>query len=142
MGFATVNDMQVQSGNEVKAVLAPYETKERFGPGRTLFREGEEPLGVYFLHDGEVDLIFASRLGQSKPLRVANPGQILGLSCIVSGKPHDCSATLRSNATIGFIDRETFRQVLDEKPELWFPVLETISSDISACWDCMRSLKC
>jgi CRP-like cAMP-binding protein len=126
----------------VAEALAPFETKERFGPGRTLFREGEEPLGVYFLHEGEVDLVFASRLGNSKPLRVASPGQILGLSCVVSNKPHDCSATSRSNATVGFIDKDRFTALLQERPALWLTVLQTISSDIAACWDCMRALKC
>ncbi|HUP50296.1 MAG TPA: cyclic nucleotide-binding domain-containing protein, partial [Thermoanaerobaculia bacterium] len=80
----------------VADLLAPFERPESVRPGSVLFREGEEPRGVYLVRDGQFDLIFASRLGDSKPLRTATSGQILGLSCVVSNRPHDCSATARS----------------------------------------------
>jgi CRP-like cAMP-binding protein len=120
--------------------LAPYERIERWPAGALLFREGERPRGVYFLHSGEVDLLFSSRAGEAKPLLVAEAGQLLGVSCVVSGRPHDCSATARTGCVTGFIDRETFLRVLDEQPALWFTVLQMISSDINSCWDCMRTL--
>jgi CRP-like cAMP-binding protein len=127
----------------VTDVLAPLERSSRIDAGDVLFREGEEPRGVYFVHDGRFDLVFSSRAGEAKPLRTADTGQILGLSCIVSNRPHDCSATAKSEATVGFIPKDDFQKVLDTNPQLWMTVLQMISSDISACWDCMRSLgKC
>jgi CRP/FNR family transcriptional regulator, polysaccharide utilization system transcription regulator len=127
----------------VADVLAPLERPSKIDAGDVLFREGDEPRGVYFVHDGRFDLVFSSRGGDAKPLRTADTGQILGLSCIVSNRPHDCSATARCEAMVGFIPKDEFQQVLDSNPQLWLTVLQMISSDISACWDCMRSLgKC
>lgn len=124
----------------VTEVLAPYEKAQTIPRGQILFREGEEPRGVYFLHSGQVDLVFAARNGDAKTLRVADDGQLLGLSCVVSRRPHDCTATTKSQCVVGFIERDTFQRLLDEKPNLWFTVLQLISADVNACWDCMRAL--
>ncbi len=124
----------------ITETLAPYEKSELIPRGQLLFREGEEPRGLYFLHSGQADLLFASRTGDTKTLRVAEAGQILGLSCIVSRRPHDCTATAKTQCTVGFIDRQTFQRLLEERPGLWFTVLQLISADVNACWDCMRAL--
>jgi len=124
----------------IAAVLAPFEEVQSVARGQILFREGEEPLGVFFLHSGQVDLVFASETGDSKTLRVACDGQILGLSSVVSRRPHDCTATAKSGATVGFIPRAVFQRLLDEQPTLWLNVLQFISADVNACWDCMRTL--
>ena len=127
-------------GTTVLQSLAPYELIETWPAGIVLFREAEDPAGVYVLLSGEVDLVFASRAGLMKPLRIAGAGQILGLSCIVSGRPHDCSATTRTSAVTGFIPKTTFLDLLDKNPPLWFSVLQMISSEINSCYDCMRTL--
>lgn len=127
-------------GTTVLQTLAPYEMIETWPAGIPLFRESEDPSGVYVLLSGDVDLVFASRAGVVRPLRLAGAGQILGLSCIVSGRPHDCSATTRTTAVTGFIPKATFLKLLDENPALWFSVLQMISSEINSCYDCMRSL--
>lgn len=125
----------------VAEALAPYETIDAIPAGRTLFREGAEPNGVYYLHSGAIDMCFASpRSGETKSLLIAQPGQILGLTSIVSGRPHDCTATTRTPVITGFVDRQRFLRLLDEQPALWLTVLRLISSNINDCWDCMRSL--
>jgi CRP-like cAMP-binding protein len=120
--------------------LAPYETVEAWPSGKLLFRESEVPRGVYVLLSGEVDLLFSSRTGQARPLRIATSGHILGLSCVVSGRPHDCSATTRTSCVTGFIAKEKLTTLLDENPALWFSVLQILSSEINSCYDCMRTL--
>lgn len=125
----------------VETALSPFESVQTLPGKKVLFREGDTPQGVWFLHDGEVDLVFASpRSGEAKALLVAEPGQLLGLTCIVSGRAHDCTATTRTPSVAGFIDRERFLKLLDQQPALWLSVLQMISTNINACWDCMRSL--
>lgn len=132
----------VETYNSVVAdQLAPYETIEVWPEGQMLFREGSQPEGIYFLHSGEVDLCFSSpRSGEARSLLIAGPGEILGLTCVVSGRSHDSSATTRGSCITGFVDRTRFLRLLDEQPALWLTVLRMISTNISACWDCMRSL--
>jgi CRP-like cAMP-binding protein len=124
----------------VAETLAPFETVEVWPAEKVLFREGTSPAGVYFLHAGEVDLCFSGKNGEAKSLLVADAGQILGLTSVMSGRAHDCSATTRSASVTGFVQKDRFLRLLDEKPGLWLTVLRMISKDINACWDCMRSL--
>jgi CRP-like cAMP-binding protein len=125
----------------VAETLSPLEKIEAWPAGKMLFREGTQPDGVYFLHEGEVDLYFSSpRSGEARSLLVADAGQILGLTCVVSGRTHDCSATTRSACITGFVEKNQFLRLLDENPTLWLTVLRMISSNINACWDCMRAL--
>lgn len=133
-------DLLQTEGTTVLQSLAPYELIETWPAGIVLFRESEDPAGVYVLLSGDVDLVFASRAGVVKPLRIAGAGQILGLSCVVSGRAHDCSATTRTSAVTGFIPKTSFLKLLDENPPLWFSVLQMISSEINSCYDCMRTL--
>lgn len=119
--------------------LALYERLEQIPPGTSLFHEGDAPLGVYYLHAGEVDLRMAARDGE-RSLLTARPGQLLGLTCVVSGRAHDCSATTRTTCITGFIDKKTFLRLLDEKPSLWLSVLQMISANVNQCWECMRAL--
>ena len=122
----------------IETSLADHETLVRFRPGETLFREGDEPQGVYVLHSGSVQLLFASKNGSAKPLREAQPGQILGLSCVVTQRPHDCTATAAEPSEVAFISRDEFLRTLDDSPAVWFSVLRVLSSEVNAAYDDMR----
>jgi len=125
----------------VAEILAPYEKIEALPPGRPLFCEGAQAEGVYYLHSGEVDLRFSSpKTGAAKSLLLAGEGELLGLTSVMSGRGYDCSATTRTACVAGFVEKNRFFRLLDEKPALWLTVLRLISANISACWECMRNL--
>jgi len=116
------------------------ERLEHRAAGETLFIEGEVPAGVYVLHAGDVELVFAPREGEPKPLRVVNPGRILGLSSVVMQHPHDCSAIARTECEVGFVEREEFLRSLEKTPAIWLSVLRMLSTDVNAVYDDMRAL--
>ena len=124
----------------IETALAEHETLVRFRTGETLFREGEQPRGVYVLHSGTVHLLFASKNGSAKPLRETRPGQILGLSCVVTQRPHDCTATAAEPCEVAFIERNEFLRTLDTSPAVWFSVLRVLSSEVNAAYDDMRTI--
>jgi CRP/FNR family transcriptional regulator, cyclic AMP receptor protein len=122
----------------IETTLAENETLIRFRTGETLFREGEQPRGVYVLHSGTVHLMFSGKTGAAKPLREAHPGQILGLSCVVGKRLHDCTATAVEPCEVAFIERDEFLRTLDDSPTVWFSVLRVLSSEVNAAYDDMR----
>jgi CRP/FNR family transcriptional regulator len=113
----------------------------RRGPGEVIFRESEAARGVYVVHSGEIDLVFHERDGQRRLLHVDDPGRILGLSAVVSGKPHDCSATTLTPCVIGFLERHAFISALDSSPTVRFRVLELLSHDVNSSYRRMRAVK-
>ena len=124
----------------IESTLRRHQTIEIWPKGRTLFYEGEEPRGVYVIQSGAVDLIFSSKDGRTKPLRVAHAGQIIGLSAVFSHHPHDYTATVSATTSTGFIDAATFHRLLQTSPPMRFGILQLLSEDVNSCYDCMREI--
>jgi CRP-like cAMP-binding protein len=114
---------------------------QRMEAGGVVFKEGDTPRGVYLLYSGEVDLVFSAQDGRhTKPLPVAEPGQILGVSAVVAGHPHEFSATAKTPVMLGFICRDAFMRALEANPNIWFSVLNVLSNDVGEVYDNMREL--
>lgn len=120
------------------AALSPHETRKTFAAGDVIFTHGTCPDGVYVLREGTADLLFSGK-GAGDPLTI-DAGTVLGLSCLVSNRNHEYTATADEAAIVGFVDRETFFRVLNESPTRWFDVLRILSRDISSCYDRVREL--
>ena len=124
----------------VETQLAAAEELQRWPAGSILFNEGDDPRGVFIIHNGQVDLLFSARNGLRKALRTVRAGYVLGMSEVVSGTAHDCTATARTACRVGFVPVATLRRMLDEDPSLWLGVAESLSVDLGSCWQSMRSL--
>jgi len=59
-----------------------------FPKGAVLFVEGQSPRGVFMLCAGSVKLTTCSSDGKAIITRIAEGGEVLGLSATVSGKPY------------------------------------------------------
>ena len=124
----------------IETTLADLEKIDFSGPDETIFAEGETPLGVYVLRSGSIDVKFSSRSGAVNHPRIAEPGQLLGLSAIVLHHRHEFSAVTRTPCEIGFIGREPFERALKERPDVWIAVLRILSNDVNAAYDDLRLL--
>lgn len=124
----------------VENQFGSIEQIERWPAGEVIFREGDLPRGIFILYSGTVDLIFSARTGVQKTLRTALPGGIVGLSDAISNRPHDCTASTRSGARIGFVPIEALRRQLEETPELWLSIAKYLSAEVDSCWASMRTL--
>ena len=124
----------------VENQFGTIEEIKRWPAGEVIFREGERPRGIFVLYSGTIDLIFSSRSGISKSLRTSTPGAIVGLSDAIADTPHDCTATARSGAKIGYVPIDALRRQLQETPELWLTIAKFLSADLDSCWASMRTL--
>src|ERR1700758_4800115 len=57
--------------------------------GAVLFVEGQAPRGIFVLCKGRVKLSICATDGKTLILKIAEPGEVLGLSASVSGKPYE-----------------------------------------------------
>jgi CRP/FNR family transcriptional regulator len=60
--------------------------------GAILFVEGQEPRGIFVICNGHVKLSASSAAGKSLILRIADPGEVIGLPGTISGKPYEATA--------------------------------------------------
>jgi CRP/FNR family transcriptional regulator len=82
--------------------------------GATLFVEGQACRGIYVLCKGRVKLSANSRDGRTIILKVAQPGEILGLSATISGIPHETTAETGQPCQLNFVKRDDFLKFLTE----------------------------
>lgn len=64
-----------------------------FARGENLFVEGQQQQYVFVVCSGRIKISVSSRDGKTAILRIANQGDILGLSAALAGSPHDVTAT-------------------------------------------------
>src|SRR5688500_2115737 len=80
--------------------------------GTTLFTEGQPAIGIYMLCAGRVKLSTYSAEGRSLIVRVAEPGEVLGLSACVAGVAHEGSAQVITDCQVNFVQRSDFLGLL------------------------------
>src|SRR5579864_9196984 len=74
-----------------KAALKAFEALSfitAYPAGATVFAEQEAPRGVFVLCKGRVKLTMTSSEGKTVILRIVQPGEVLGLHAVVSGRPY------------------------------------------------------
>jgi CRP/FNR family transcriptional regulator, cyclic AMP receptor protein len=99
------------------AVLHEFEklkTSTVFPKGAVLFVEGQTPRGIHMLCQGEVKLSTTFRDGRTLILKVARPGEILGLSSCISGLSFEVTAEAHTPCQTNFVRRRDFLRFLRE----------------------------
>jgi CRP/FNR family transcriptional regulator len=92
-----------------------------------LFVEGQDPRGVFILGKGRVKLSTASADGRSIIVRIAEPGEVVGLAGALSGRAYELTAETLEPVRANFIPREAFLGFLREHGEAAVEVAEILS---------------
>jgi CRP/FNR family transcriptional regulator len=93
-----------------------------FPDNAILFAEGHEAHGVFVLCRGRVKLSFSSVDGKTIIIRIAQPGELLGLSAALIGKPYMMTAETIQPCQVSFIKRDDFLRLLNGYGEVAFAV--------------------
>jgi CRP/FNR family transcriptional regulator, cyclic AMP receptor protein len=108
--------------------------------GAVLFVEGQAPRGIFVLCKGRVKLSICSTDGKTLILKIAESGEVLGLSATLSGKPYELTAETIDPCQINFVKREDFMRFLKEHSEACLRVAEQLSDKYNAACREIRSL--
>ncbi len=101
----------------------PEEVLEKFdrigvlvnhAPSAKLFSEGDAVRNVFVLCSGQVKLSTTSRDGRTMILKIAVPGDLLGLNAALADSPHEVTAETIEPCVIKTIRREQFVELLQE----------------------------
>jgi CRP/FNR family transcriptional regulator len=95
--------------------------------GAVLFVEGQLPRGIFVLCKGSVKLSINSPSGRTVIVKLAEPGEVLGLSATISGKPYEVTAETLDPCQVNFVKREDFLHFLKDDVEACFKVAEQLS---------------
>ena len=105
--FCDLPPAALQSFESIKYATA-------YPKGAVLFVEGQAPRGIFVLCKGRVKLSICSTDGKTLILKIAEPGEVLGLSATVGGKPYELTAETVDPCQVNFVKRDDFLHFLKE----------------------------
>jgi CRP/FNR family cyclic AMP-dependent transcriptional regulator len=108
--------------------------------GAILFIENQDPRGVFALSEGDVKLTICSSEGKTLILRIARPGDILGLMAVFSNKPYEVTAETLHPCHIIFVCREDFLRFLAKHTDAYPIVVERLSADYRSVCEQLRTV--
>lgn len=108
--------------------------------GSILFVEGQRSCGVYVLCQGRAKVSISSAEGKILVLRIAQPGDLLGLNSALTGAPHDATVSMLEDCRIDFVSRAAFTKVLEKNKTARFHLSEALSCQLREVTECARSL--
>jgi CRP/FNR family transcriptional regulator len=125
--FCDLSPAALQSFEAIKYATA-------YPKGAVLFVEGQNPRGIFVLCKGRVKLSLCSSTGKTLIMKLVEPGEVLGLSATISGKPYEVMAETAEPCQVNFVRREDFLHFLRQHSEAGLRVTEQLSDKyISAC---------
>lgn len=108
--------------------------------GRTLFREGTRARGIFVLCEGKVRLSVGSQYGKRLTLRIAGPGEVLGLSASLCNGPYELTAEIVDDARVAMINRKDLLQFLNGHRETCLQLVQSLSHDVHLAYDRVRAI--
>lgn len=110
----------------------PMVTAVEHPRGDVLFLEGQAARGAYILCHGRVKLSSCSGEPRALITDIGAPGDVLGLSAVISGNPYEATAETLEKCRLIFIRREDFLRRLDEQAGAWMHVSRQLSRSYRA----------
>jgi len=96
--------------------------------GAVLFLEKQDPRGVFVLCEGQVKLSISSSGGKTLILRIAKPGEILGLMATMSGITYEVTAETLHPCQIAYVRRDDFLCFMGKHPEVYQGAVRQLST--------------
>jgi CRP/FNR family transcriptional regulator, cyclic AMP receptor protein len=97
--------------------------------GSVLFMEGQTSQGVYILCQGKIKLSTCSRDGKVIILQIAEAGEVLGLSAVVSGSPYEVTAEVIEPCQISFVRKADFLRLLQQNTDACLNAVRQLSQN-------------
>lgn len=120
------------------AVILPFKTDEH-PKGSVLFAEGEAAHGVYQLASGRVKLTVASPQGRVVIVRIAGPGDLVGLPGILNGR-YAATAEALEPLQARFIPRQRYLRLLQTQPQTSLQAAREVSAICASIYRAMQRL--
>jgi len=92
-----------------------------------VYEQGHNPQGIYCLREGKIKLFKNGKDGREHIVRIALPGEFVGLKALVSGNAHSVSAVAIEDSIICFINKADFLQLMVKYPEFTGSIVRILS---------------
>lgn len=131
--FCDLPNHALQRLQEIKATAV-------YPKGTLLCLEGQAARGIYVLCTGRAKLSTTSAGGKSIILRIADPGEVLGLTAAVSNAPYEATVETLEPSQANFISQGDFTRFLQDYPEVGMKVAQQLTHNCKCAYNEIRSI--
>lgn len=120
--------------SEVLKLLSSASHLSTYPGGAVLFVEGQTPRGAFVLCSGKAKLSTTSRDGKVLILKIAEAGEVLGLSAVISGEPFELTAETAGPCQINFVEREALVRLIEKNGEFGLHASQALSREFQSAY--------
>jgi len=114
--------------------------RREYSKGEMVIRTGEPAKGIFCIQQGSVKVARRGKESTEFIPWIANPGDLLGLSAIISEDSFTFSASAVSHVTACFIPAPILKQMLLTEPEAFMKILKKVCENLNLLEDRIASL--
>jgi CRP/FNR family transcriptional regulator len=108
--------------------------------GAVLYAEAQLPKGVYILCNGRAKISTTSSRGKIIILKIAQPGEVLGLGAALAQRPHEETATLLDSCQLKFIPKRELSSYLSGNASASLKSALQVNGDCDAAREQIRRI--
>jgi CRP/FNR family transcriptional regulator len=120
--------------------LQSIKSTSTYPKGAMLFVEGQESRGAFILCRGKGKLYTSSSEGRTIILRIAVPGEVLGLMATIANKPYEATVELLEPSQVNFLPKAEFLSFLGQHSDASMHVAKQLSSNCAGAYEEIRCL--
>jgi CRP/FNR family transcriptional regulator len=105
--------------------------RKLYPKGSVMLVEGHGARGVYVLCSGRVKLSITSAEGKALIVRIARPGDLLGIHATLAGHPYEATAETLAPSQVDFISRKDLLILLERQKSSGLGLAMAISKDFT-----------
>jgi len=111
-----------------------------FDKGAVLFAEGQTARDVYVVCSGRLKISMTSAEGRKLIVRIARPGDLLGIHAALTGQSYEATAETLSACQIDIVSREDLLELLERQKTFGLSVAVALSRDFTEFLEHARGL--
>lgn len=122
--------------DSIVRVFSASSHRTSYPGGAILYVEGQTARGALVLCAGKVKLTTTSKEGKVLIFKMVEPGEIIGLSAMISGDAYPMTAETVGPCLVNFVEREALLRLMERSGELGLRSALAVSRDLqTACRD-------
>ncbi len=111
-------------------LLNEYSNLTTLTKGEILFKEGEEPAGLYIITKGKIKIYRTGNEGKEQIVRLGNQGDLVGYRALVGITEYKSGAATLEECTVCFIPKEIVLRVIEGNVVMYKRIIQLLSDDL------------
>jgi len=111
--------------------LAKILTHQKFTNDQIIFKEGDEQTGMFFILEGDVQILKKNNKGKQELLTVLCAPQIFGEMALIDRGRRSASVIAQTEILTAELTREDFENFMREEPDLAVHIIRKIAHTLS-----------